>query len=61
MDLAFSIGFDLVAIVLTTGYIAKLVIEEFLSPSVRVASAGVVEPSIAKRSLLSQHILRRVR
>lgn len=61
MDMVLSLGFDLVAIVLTTGYIAKLVIEEYFCPAIRIASTGAGEPAIAKRSLLSQHVLRRLR
>jgi hypothetical protein len=62
-ELLVSIGFDVVAMVLTACYIAKLVVEGALTPSLSSSHAAlhVSESSVAKRSLLSQAIVRRAR
>jgi hypothetical protein len=65
-ELIVSIGFDLIAMSLTAGYVAKLLVEEFFPTpssyeSLALESSAQLGASVQKQSLLSQSVFRRIR
>ena len=62
-ELLVSISFDVVAMVLTACYMAKLIIEGALGAGVSSSDCvlDISESAVAKRSLVSQAIVKRAR